>query len=152
MHTDAFKIYIDRLSSGKVQAIEEELSPDFLAVDDEELTFNAPVCVKARAYIAETELIVHFDVETKLITTCSVCNGPLEWPVHLRNWVLVKPVAEIKGGIFDYSEPLREEILVSIPFVMECNGECPKRGEYKDFLKPGDLSDEKEGYHPFADL
>jgi uncharacterized metal-binding protein YceD (DUF177 family) len=151
---DLFKIYVEQLREGRERLIEETLDPEFLDVNEEDLAFVEPVEVTGSAYLAEQELVIHWDAHTEALIPCAICNEPVEVPVEVNNFYFSEPLSEIKTGIYSFKDLLRETILVETPLFAECAGSCPKREEYKQFLKdPSDQpSIEEEGYNPFVDL
>jgi len=152
---DSFKIYIEQLRDGREEHIEEKLDPVFLDIQDEDLKFEKPVELQGVAYLADNELVLHWNIHTEALLPCSICNEPVAVQVQVQNFYYCVPTQEIKTGIYNFKELLRETILLELPGFAECNqGKCPKRKEYKKFLK--ELSDplleKEEGYQPFADL
>jgi len=152
MEPDAFKVYIDRLHSGKTQRVEALFSPGFLDVNEESLRFEKPIRVHGEAYIAEEDLVLHFSVTAEALMPCSICNEMTPIEISLPSFYEAVPLDEIKGAIYDFRECLREEILLQIPHTAECHGgSCPKRKEMAPYLK-AEAAEENDGYQPFADL
>jgi uncharacterized metal-binding protein YceD (DUF177 family) len=148
---DSFKIYVDRLRDGQQATISEQLSPKFLDVSEEELTFKEPVSIEGEAYIAGDSLIIHLAISTNCTLPCSICNKPVEVPISIEEFYHAEPMEDIKSGIFNFCDILREAIIIEVPPFTECNdGNCPSRKELKKYLKQEQSAD--EGYHPFADL
>lgn len=152
---DEFKIHVDRLRHGDIEKIRETVDSGFLEQDDEDLSFNSPVSFQGEAYLAEQELVVHLNVETKAKLPCSICNELTEAPLILKGLYHVVPLQEIKTGVYNLKEFLRETIVLEAPQFVECHGgSCPKRKELKRYLKkPGSNKEEEDGtYHPFSEL
>lgn len=152
---DDFKIYVEQLREGREKKIRETLTPDFLEIHEPDLSFEKPVELEGVAYLAENELILHWDVNAEALVSCSICNEKVAVPLHIQNFYYSESLDEIKSGIYNFKDLLRETILIEVPLFAECNGgNCPHRKEYADYLKEPSLSqtDEDEGYHPFADL
>lgn len=151
---DVFKIYVDRLRGGKEQHFDESLDPSFLEIDESDLKFDKDVQLKGNAYIAEDELILHWDIKAEAIIPCSICNQPVPVEIEIENCYQSIPLEEIRTGVFDFKECLRETILVEVPPFAECNGgHCPKREELKSFFKKTDgQGNQDEGYQPFANF
>lgn len=151
---DEFKIYVDRLKHGEVEQIEEQLDPGFLMQDDEELSFKHAVDIQGEAYVAEKELVLHLNsIETIATLPCTICSEPTETPLQLKGLYHVVPLAEIKSGIFNLKEYLRETIILEAPRFVECHeGKCPERKNFEQFLKKEKPEDKDEGYHPFSEL
>ena len=156
MH-DEFKIYVDQLRNGHETIIDEQLEPDFLDIQDQDLMFNKPVKLKGKAYVAEKELILHWDVKTEALVPCKICNDLVSIDIQIEDLYFTKPLSEIKTGIFNFKDLLRETILLEVPAFTECNGgNCLHRKEMKKYLKEKPTSSSKEDkseyYQPFADL
>jgi uncharacterized metal-binding protein YceD (DUF177 family) len=151
---DVFKIYIEQLREGHEEKIHEKLDPSFLGIHEPDLAFDKPVELEGVAYLAEHELVLHWDVRTEALVPCSICNEPVRVSVHIQNFYYSEPISEIKTGIYNFKDLLRETILLEVPAFAECNGgNCSKRKEYRKYLKESsDQTDEEEGYQPFADL
>ena len=63
------------------------------------------------------------------------------------------PCSAFSSGIFSFKDLLRETILLETPLVAECEGKCPKRLDYQQFLKnPSEQETQEEGFRPFVDL
>lgn len=152
---DAFKIYVDQLREGQEKQIDESFNADFLDINEDDLSFKDPVQLKGVAYLADDELILNLNVHTDAKMRCAICNESVNVPISIENFYTAEPISEIKTGIYDLREMLRETILLEVPAFTECNqGKCPKRKEFAKYLKEdSNLSKEQEeGYHPFADL
>lgn len=151
---DFFKIYIEQLRDGHEEKIDETLDPDFLDIEDPDLAFKGPVEIEGKAYLAENELVIHWDIKTEALIPCSICNEYVQVPIQIDNFYYSEPISEIKTGIYNFKSLLRETILLEAPPFAECNeGNCPKRKEYyKYFKEPINPPSDQEGYHPFNDL
>jgi uncharacterized metal-binding protein YceD (DUF177 family) len=156
MDKEAFKIYVDQLRDGHIETIHEILSPDFMEVKEEDLLFQDEINVDGEAYLAEDEVVLHLEIFTKATIPCSICNERVKIDVSIPDFYHAEPLQNIKTGIFNYKEILRESILLETPSFAECHdGKCPKRNEFKKYLKESGREDGKsdeEGYQPFADL
>lgn len=149
---DEFKIYVDRLKHGEVETIDERLDPSFLEQNDNELKFKHKVDFKGEAYIVEKELVLHLNIETIAEVPCSICNEPVEAPLELKGIYHIVPLAEIKSGIFNLKEFLRETIILEAPRFLECRGSCPKRKDFEGYLKKEEQAESDDGYRPFSQL
>lgn len=152
---EAFKIYIEQLRDGHTEKIDEKIDADFLDVKEDDLSYVDPVNVQGEAYLAESDLILHFDIETLATIPCAICNEDVKVPVNLKNFYHTVPTAEVKSGVYNFKELLRENILLTTPLFAEChNGSCPERDELKKFFRKDstDNNTKDDGYHPFANL
>lgn len=151
---EAFKIYIDRLRGGEVERIEESVAPDFLEQNDSELAFDAPIEIQGEAYIAEQELVIHLDLTTTAKVPCSICSEKVEAPVEVNHFYHAEPLDQIKTAVFEMQELLREELLLAAPSIVECEGQCPKRKEIKQYLREDTehRDHDDNGHRPFAGL
>lgn len=150
---DIFKIYIEQLREGHEEKIYEKLDPDFLDIQEPDLVFDKPVELDGVTYLAEHELVFHWNIRTEAIIPCSICNEPVKVPIHIQNFYYSEPIKEIKSGVYNFKDLLRETILLEVPAFVECDGQCPRRQEYQKYLKePSNRPSDEEGYQPFADL
>jgi|688.fasta_scaffold03504_9 uncharacterized metal-binding protein YceD (DUF177 family) len=154
---DAFKIYIEQLRDGHTEKLEETFDSGFLEVTEKDLSFQDPILLKGDAYLAEDMLILNLNVETQAILPCSICNTPVKIALRIGGFYHAEPIEQIKGGIFNFKEVLREMILLDAPHFAECEGRCPRRQEIAKYLKEPQKENtahpqEDEGYHPFADF
>lgn len=151
---DAFKIYVEQLRDGHEEKIHETFDPGFLDINEPDLRFDQPVELEGVAYLAEHELVLHWDIKAEAVVSCSICNEPVKVPLHIQNFYYSEPLAEIKSGVYNFKDLLRETILLEVPSFAECEGSCPRRKEYHKYFKEpsSQPSDEEEGYQPFADL
>lgn len=150
---DVFKIYIEQLREGHEEKIDEMLDPGFLDIQEPDLVFDKPVKLEGVAYLAEHELVLHWDIRTEALVPCSICNEPVRVPIHIQNFYYSEPTEEIKSGVYNFKDLLRETILLEVPAFAECSGgKCPKRQEYQKYLKESSNPSDENGYHPFADF
>jgi len=152
---DSFKIYVEQLREGHIEKIEESFPPDFLGVHEKDLDYQDPVIVNGEAYLAEDELVINLNVSTQAVLPCVICTEPVKVDVQIQGFYYAMPVAEIKSGIFNFKEMLREIVILESPAFAECQGKCPRRNDVAKYFKkelPGEDKSEEEGYHPFSDL
>lgn len=135
------QIYVDRLKAGDSETIEIALDALFMDVKEADLDFSLPVEVKGEAYLAETELVIKLKAVTCATLPCLMCNEPVTCTIQVDDFYHVEPLSAIKGGIFNYGEPLREAILMQTPAFIECHqGKCPQREQMKKYFKKPDES------------
>lgn len=151
---DRFNIYIEQVREKSEEKIDLTLDPHFLEIDEKDLKFDHPVSLIGEVYVADKELVFHWNLETEAKIPCSICNEWTPVKVAVSNFYTSVPISEIKTGIYNFKELLRETILIEVPHFVECEGgNCPKRKEFSVYLKKSsDSSSQEEGYHPFADL
>lgn len=152
---DIFKIYIDQLRDGRESQINEQLNSDFLGIDEPNLTFQNHVKIEGSAYLADDELLFHWNIWTEALIPCSICSQPVPVEIKILNFYTSIPLSDIKGAVFNFKELLRETILLEVPTFAECNqGHCPKRKEFAKYLKEtsSKLAKEEDGHRPFANL
>lgn len=148
----SFQIEIDRLKGGKVIKIEESFDPSFLKIDEQELQFPHPVTVSGEAYLTDADLILSLKAKTKALLPCAICNKMIEKELKVDQITHAEPISEIPSHIFDFSELLREDLLIELPKYIECNqGKCPERTTVAPYLRSKERKD-KTTYFPFADL
>lgn len=154
-NNDGFKIRVESLKNGHTEQIEEEFTPEFIDVREEKLAFLDPVFVSGEAYLADSDLILHLDINTQATIPCSICNEPVKMPIELQGLYLSEPLEEIKTGVFSLVDPIREAIIIESPAFAECNdGRCPARKDFEKYIRKNESSedDAPDGYRPFENL
>ena len=154
-NADGFKIRTESLKDGHIEKIQEKFAPDFIDVVEDRLSFIDPIFVQGEAYLADSDLVIHLDIETQATIACSICNEPVKVPIQLNGSYFNEPLEEIKTGVFSIAEMVREAILIETPTFSECNGGvCPARKELEHYFRKSDSSknDEPDGYRPFENL
>ncbi len=149
---DKFKIYVDRLRNGKREKLEESVPSDFLVVEGDEISFDETVELDGEAYLAEDHLVLHIDATVACQLPCSMCNEPVKAEIMVRGFYHVEPAEKIKSGVFDYSDSLREALLLEAPRFIQCNGgSCKSRKELSPYLRDQKKESGMES-HPFSEL
>ncbi len=150
--SETFKIYIDRLRGGTTQKIDALLDPAFLDVNEPDLRFAQPVRVHGEAYLTDEHLVIHLKAKATANIPCAICNTPTETEISVDNFYHTEMLQEIRSGVFDFTEVLREAILIEVPRTLECNqGKCPERETISPYLRNTKKSD-KTTHFPFTDL
>ena len=151
------KVYIDRLKDGGEEKLSASISTAFLEIEDSELTFDETLSLSGEAYVTDDHLILRFEAKTCAYVPCSICNSPVKIPILLSNFYHAEPIEEIPSAVFDFSEILREDILIQVPLFAECqNGNCPEREHVKNILKQTPSGQNPASSHsvqfPFSNL
>jgi len=132
---EVFKIYIDRLSEGEVETIDEEVDPSFLEVTDGNLFFSEKVNFNGTAYLADSHVLLAINISTTYKTYCRICNELIILPFTLDDLYITEEIANIPSKIFDLKGPLRDAILLEIPLYNECEGGCSMRKDLNKYFK-----------------
>jgi hypothetical protein len=139
------QIFIDRLANGQEETIAWKLPATLLNVQEDVLFFPTEITVEGRAYLAEEFLIIQVDISTTAMVPCTVCNKMVEKQIVIDEFYHAEPLSKEK--IFDFTEKLRDAILLEVPPFYECNnGNCSERKELEKFLRKEPIRS------PFADL
>lgn len=149
MHPE-LKVYLDRLQGGKTENIELELSSAFLDVNEPDLKFGDTVTVKGKAYLASEHLVIELEIQAEAILPCAICNEPVREMLKISRMYHTEELEAIRGRVYNYTQPLREAILLEVPTFSECQGSCPQRKEL-DKYKPHEGKSDSVQF-PFVDL
>ena len=145
------KIYIEQLRSGKREEIEHVLPPDFLDIHESDLIFQTPITLKGEAYTTDDDLILQLSAQTEVKMPCSICNEKTFVTLKTEEIYHTIPLGDLKSSIFDFTDLLREEIVLLIPHYVECHqGKCPERSQVNQYMKSKTVS--PQNHFPFADL
>ncbi len=152
--SSSFHIYIDRLREGKTEKIEDDLDPSFLDINEPELKFQEKVKTKGEAYLADDHFVLRLKAETTALMPCIICNNMTPVILNVENFYFSISLNELLSPIFDFSDPLREAILLELPQYTECeHGKCPERENMKVYLNKKPPSDDTASTHyPFSAL
>ncbi len=72
LELDPFKIYIDRLREGQTYAINEIVPPDFLDINEKELSFIQPITINGEAYLADQDLVIKLGATAVAVIPCTI--------------------------------------------------------------------------------
>ncbi|MCH9611929.1 MAG: hypothetical protein S4CHLAM102_04060 [Chlamydiia bacterium] len=131
------KIILSNLAGDKQELFDEVVTADELRLDGPELGFEDPaVRVKGQAYITSDMLIIQYTLSIWPLFVCKICNERFPSPMEIDKTTHAEELSNIRDGIFDLSEPVREHILLELPRFSECNdGNCPDRVEVNKYIK-----------------
>jgi uncharacterized metal-binding protein YceD (DUF177 family) len=133
---DTFKIFLKRLRDGHEEKIHEQLAPDFLDIHEAELSFRTPVSIEGSACVADEVLVLTLSIKTEATMPCAICNCDVQVQISIPHFCYTESLSEIKRGVFDYRQALREQILVELPYRAECNeGDCPERASLAKYFR-----------------
>ena len=133
--SEDFKIFIDRLSSGKEDELLFSFELQKKDIPKQGMSFPYPVRVSGKAYVADEYLVVHINLETKYNTQCKICNEIFEKPFSLSGYYLAEPLENISSRVYHLYDPLKDAILLGVPEFDECEGNCPQREHLSKYLK-----------------
>ncbi|MBF8263470.1 MAG: hypothetical protein HW387_1135 [Parachlamydiales bacterium] len=149
---EPYIIHIDRLGDGAIQKIDAILSSEFIGVDEPDLHFCDAVKVCGEVYATDEDLVLHLNASTIAQMSCSVCNRPVPLPLSIKSYYHTEPLSAIKGTVFDFRAILRECLLIELPKIAECRGNCPERPALAPYLRQPAAPDITPHYFPFNDL
>lgn len=147
---DEFKIYIDRLKGGSTHQINTSFHPSFLEIDEKELQFRKPVTIQGEAYLTDDHLVIHLSAATIAEMPCAICNHTTQFPLAVHQFYHTEPLSEISSSVYDFSQVVREALLIELPRTIECNGNCPERESLTPYLRKETRSD--KDHFPFANF
>ncbi|MCX6987995.1 MAG: hypothetical protein NTZ52_00570 [Chlamydiae bacterium] len=151
------QLFIDRLQEGQIEKFSHELPPEALGLTDIDLSFTEKVSVSGTAYVAIDHLILKLQADSKISMPCSICNEQTEMKIELSDFYHTELLSDISGGVFDFTQLLREDLLLQVPHFTECNkGKCPERESITHYLKKetalAATSNSGPTHYPFSNL
>ncbi len=152
--SNVFLIRLADLDQDSSLKIDHTVPSDFLKTFDNQLDFEGLVKLFGKAYLTDDHLIIKISAKASTKMDCSVCNGPAIKEISLEDHYITKPLAEIIDQVFDFSEELRQALLLETPPFLECEGgKCPQRSEIEKYSKKQASSKQNEEvYFPFENL
>ncbi|HSX12081.1 MAG TPA: hypothetical protein VLF61_01160 [Rhabdochlamydiaceae bacterium] len=134
--SDDFKIYLDRLKDEHPLKVQGKVSPDFIQVNEKDLSFPDEVHFSGETYLSNGFFILHLKIETSALIPCLICNEKIKFPIIVNDFYLSEKISELKSVIFDFKDELRSSIITKVPSYFECHeGKCPERESIKKYLK-----------------
>ena len=150
------RISLDSLKVKETERIEKELSPEFLEIDEMELTIDRSIHVKGMIYLTPSHLIMQVSAKTSGSMPCLICNEMTRFTLKIETFTHTERLSRLSRGYFDIRPALREALLLQLPQFVECsNSKCPKRDELKSYLHKESKTekiDEGIKYFPFKEL
>ena len=140
------KIYIDRLTGEKTESIRESADAALMDIHEKELCFPSPIDIDGTVYLAGDHLVLHLKVETEAIQPCAICNNMVTSRITLDDFYHTVPLDDCKEAVYNYTDVLREAILLEIPQFVECHHGCPEHSAIKPYLC------KEKAYYPFGEL
>ena len=110
-----FLINIDQLRKTGNLSLNMTLPSDFLELEESELHFGAEIVLQGEAYVVDERLILHLDMIVPAILVCTICSGDAHKDVKIDNFYHVEETKKLKSTIYDFSNVLRQEILLEVP-------------------------------------
>ncbi|NGX37694.1 MAG: hypothetical protein K1000chlam2_00856 [Chlamydiae bacterium] len=145
----SLKVYIDRLKNDDTEQISEVVKPDFLDLREEGLAFRSDVVVSGQAYLVKNHLMLDLKIKAKAQIPCSICNETTEIVITIDDFTHTVDLCEVKSAIYDFTEEVRNHILLKIPPFVECQeGNCPHRKNVTKYFK----NTSQDTYSPFSEL
>ena len=136
MEEISLTVNIDQLKKKSTEEIKVSANADILDIHVDDFYFHGTLDIQGEAYLASNNLILHLDLSAYAFVNCSICTKETEFPVQLHNFYHVEPLENLKRSIFDYSQLIKEELLLEVPRFKECNGgKCPEREALSQYLK-----------------
>jgi uncharacterized metal-binding protein YceD (DUF177 family) len=90
------------------------------------------------ATVTDGVLVLQLSLETEAMMPCIVCNREVSVKISIPDFYITASLSEVKSGVFNYREALREEILLALPYCTECNGgDCPERVSLAKYFAKG---------------
>ncbi len=147
---EKLKIYIERIRDGNTEELAEKLSPAFMEIEEQDVSFKSPIEVMGEAYVTDDFLLIRMSIKTEALLTCALCNEEFSFPIDIEDMVQEEPLEEIRDGVYDLLPLIRENILLAIPFYPQCGiDSCKHRSEIEPYLKKERPPEETS---PFKDL
>lgn len=148
---EQLKIFTQQLGYDQREKIDLTLPPEFLDLHEKEIKTPSPVVINGEAYVLDDLLMLSFNLSTEIEMPCSICNATTQVLLQNKNILISLPLSELPSSVYDYTDLIREEIVMLIPQFVECKKDaCPERPRLKPFLKQ-EKKKESQNF-PFADL
>lgn len=120
-------LYPHQWEEGKKYLIDETVNSDFLNIQEKDLIFKKFIYVSGEASILNETLVLHLSAHTEAYMPCIICNKTTPICLRVENIYYTIDLKSITQSYYDFSELIREEILLTVPQFTECQPQCPDR-------------------------
>lgn len=152
MEDHPLRFFLDRIRAQGREVLDTSVSPDFMDIHEAGLSFPDPIKIEGEVYLAGEEVVMALRAETVICMPCAICNEEVRLPLQ-NAWTSIEPADSFRHGVIDLRETVRENLLIEVPLIAECEGNCPRRKEIAPYLRQKQEGQKEEtGYRPFADL
>lgn len=148
--TDTFKIFLDRLTEGNEQDLDDVIPSDLIFANEHELKFGKDTTIKGKAYLASDHLVIDIYAKVEVKMPCIICSKWVPFVLEMEKQTHTIPIEDVKNKIYNYQDLIKESILLQIPQTIECASSCPERPSIAQFL----VKEEKDlsKHFPFSGL
>lgn len=128
-------LFLDDLSREEEVSLAFELDPSFLDLTEkDEAQPSKPIVAQGTASLVGEFICLNLDVQCSFMLPCALCNEKFEYEVS-ASIEHQEPVENIKQRKWDFTDLVREAILLEVPFFPQCGGEtCRHRDEIQKYL------------------
>jgi len=130
-----FLLNIHTLSENHPIIINKSFDPSFIDLDEKEIKFEDPIEIKGKIYLASDDIIINVSSRTYVKLPCSICNEPIKYLLVNKNYMHNQPLKTLNDSIYDYTEIIRQAVILELPAKVECNNNCSERENIAPFLK-----------------
>ncbi|WP_213357477.1 hypothetical protein [Chlamydiifrater phoenicopteri] len=150
---DDLKIYVYRLKNiGDRETLQYTVAPETFAEKGLEQVFSCPVQVSGHVErVDDEQLILSLSLQTEVGVSCPFCDKAFLRPVAIESICHLIEREQLRDGVFDCSDLIRQEILLESEGLYECEPEgCPSKAGVESYLQ---RKEEKfGGNNPFENL
>jgi len=123
------KVEINKIPAEGLE-LEEELDPQDLELDTDQIKFKAPLKVYAKATKVTNSIRVEISLEGRMYLICGRCLG--EFQRQLSQNLALNFIVDKDELFIDLDPEIRQEIILNYPWKVlckpDCKGLCPRCG------------------------
>ncbi|WP_213318120.1 hypothetical protein [Chlamydiifrater volucris] len=150
---DDLKIYVYRLKNiGDREALQYTVAPGVFSEKGLEKVFSCPIQVSGHVErVDEEQLVLSLSIQTEVGASCPFCDKAFSRTVAIDSICHLIEKDQLRDGVFDCSDLIRQEILLESEGLYECeSGGCPDKAGIENFLQKKEKK--FEGNNPFENL
>ena len=137
-------IYIDRLHQGKKYELNIVVDSSFMEIEEGFLVIGDKITIVGSCYLVEQEVHLCFTIKAPYKVPCKICNEWVAEELYIEQLHHQMPLTDIQGPSFDFSQIIREALLIEVSNFSECNhqqGKCKYREEVKHYFSSSNDSE-----------
>lgn len=128
-------LFLDDLRREDECPLSLEVDPAILELSEkDEAKPVHPIVLKGTASLLGEFISLRLKVQCTFILPCALCNEPFEYELQ-ATIDHQEPVSDIRHRQWNFTEVVREAILVELPFFPQCGGsDCKNRQQIQKYL------------------
>lgn len=126
--------------------------------EKDEAKASGPVSLEGICSLVDEYVVLQLSIKAQFLLPCAMCNEPFTYEVFIENLCHQEHVGDKRHPTWDFSEVIREAILLELPFFPQCGQaenqkKCLRFDEVKKYLVSQKSDAQQDEVHtPFKEF